>query len=126
MRMILRGFRVFVDDRDISMDCAYRKELESVLGKRNVRLPQVFIRGKYVGGVDVIKQLHEIGELAKLLNGLPIRPPGYVCGVCGDVRFVPCGNCSGSKKLFDEDEDILKKCPDCNENGLIRCPTCCS
>lgn len=126
VRMILRGFRVMVDERDISMDCEYRKELQCVLGQKNVTLPQVFIRGKYIGGADIIKQLHEIGELAKILKGLPIKPIGYVCEYCGDARFVPCGNCSGSKKIFDEDEDMLKRCPECNENGLIRCPTCCS
>ncbi|XP_010547343.1 PREDICTED: uncharacterized protein At5g39865-like [Tarenaya hassleriana] len=124
VRMIFRGFRVRVDERDVSMDSAYRKELQNVLGEKNVTLPQVFIRGKYVGGADVIKSLFEIGELAKILEGFPVRQPGFVCQSCGDVRFMPCLNCSGSKKVFDEDEDTLKRCPECNENGLIRCPDC--
>lgn len=129
VRMILKFFRVHIDERDISMDSSYRKELLNVLGeKQTVSLPQVFIKGKYVGGADVIKQLHETGQLAKLLKGLPARAigPWQVCDACGDVRFIPCANCSGSKKVFDEDEDRLIRCPDCNENGLIRCPTCCS
>ncbi|CAK9145455.1 unnamed protein product [Ilex paraguariensis] len=126
VRMILRGFRVNVDDRDISMDSAYKKELQSVLGEKKLPLPQVFVRGKYIGGGDVVKQLHEVGELAKILKGLPIRAPGYVCEECGDVRFVPCMNCSGSRKVFDEDDEQLKRCTECNENGLIRCSTCCS
>ncbi|XP_058225995.1 uncharacterized protein At5g39865 [Rhododendron vialii] len=126
VRMIIRGFRVIVDERDISMDSAYRKELQGVLGEKNVNLPQVFIRGKYIGGADVIKQLHEVGELAKMLKGLPVRAPGYVCEGCGDVRFIPCSECSGSRKIYDEDEDQLKRCLECNENGLIRCPACCS
>lgn len=125
-RMIIRGFRVMVDERDISMDSAYRKELQGVLGEKNMKLPQVFIRGKHIGGADVIKQLHEVGDLAKMLKGLPVRPPGYVCEGCGDVRFVPCSGCSGSRKIYDEDEDQLKRCLECNENGLIRCPACCS
>ncbi|XP_010557859.1 PREDICTED: uncharacterized protein At5g39865-like [Tarenaya hassleriana] len=124
VRMIFRGFRVWVDERDVSMDSAYRKELQNVLGEKNVTLPQVFIRGKYVGGADVIKSLFEIGELAKVLEGFPVRQPGFVCQSCGDIRFIPCLNCSGSKKLFDEDEDMIKRCPECNENGLIRCPDC--
>lgn len=126
VRMIFRGFRVWVDERDISMDSAYKKELQSVLGEKNVSLPQVFIKGKYVGGADVIKQLFETGELASTLKGIPVREPGYVCKGCGDVRFVPCANCSGSRKVFDEDEGLLKRCLECNENGLIRCPDCCS
>ena len=125
VRMILRGFRVFVDERDISMDSAYKKELLSVLGLKNVTLPQVFIRGRYIGDAESIKQLHETGELAKILKGLPIRAPGFVCE-CGDVRFIPCLDCNGSRKVYDEEEDQLKRCLECNENGLIRCPTCCS
>lgn len=129
VRMIFKGFRVNLDERDISMDSAYRKELQSVLGEKTVSLPQVFIKGKHIGGADVVRQLNETGELAKMLKGLPIRnlKPGlgYVCDGCGDMRFVPCPNCSGSRKVFDEDEEKLKRCPDCNENGLVRCPECC-
>ena len=106
------------------MDSEYRKELQSVLGDKNVGLPQVFMMGRYVGGAEVIKHLFESGELAKILEGFPVREPGCVCETCGDVRFVPCSNCSGSRKVFDEDEDMMKRCLECNENGLIRCPDC--
>ncbi|KAK4348874.1 hypothetical protein RND71_031629 [Anisodus tanguticus] len=125
-RMILKSFRVKIDERDISMDSAYKKELQNVLGEKNVTLPQVFIKGKYIGGAEVIKQLNEVGELAKLLRGLPLRPLGYTCEGCGDMRFLPCSNCDGSRKYFDEDEGQLRRCPECNENGLVRCPLCCS
>ncbi|KAL6201058.1 hypothetical protein ACLB2K_024773 [Fragaria x ananassa] len=82
VKNIFRGFGVWVDESDISVDSAYRKELQRVLGAKNVSLPQVFIKGKYVGGAEVIKQLFETGELAKILQGLPIRKP------------------SGSRKVF--------------------------
>ncbi|XP_057458072.1 uncharacterized protein At5g39865-like [Lotus japonicus] len=126
VRMILKGFRVWVDERDVSMDCAYRKELQSVMGEQNVALPQVFVRGKYIGGAEVIKHLFESGELRRVLEGFPKVKPGFVCEGCGDARFVPCENCSGSRKVFDEDEGLLKRCLECNENGLVRCPGCCS
>ncbi|XP_019156882.1 PREDICTED: uncharacterized protein At5g39865-like [Ipomoea nil] len=124
-RMIVKGFRVNLDERDISMDKAYKKELQNVLGEKNPTLPQIFIKGKHIGGAEVIKQLNETGELVRLLRGLLTRPPGYVCQCCGDVRFIPCCNCDGSRKLFDEDQGLLRKCPECNENGLVRCPICC-
>lgn len=134
--MIFRGFRVWVDERDVSLDSAYRKELQSVLlgekknsgSNSNVTLPQVFIRGKHVGGADTIKHVFETGELVKMLEGFPVRKLGFSlgCECCGDVRFVPCTNCSGSRKVFDEEEDRVKRCLECNENGLIRCSDCCS
>ncbi|XP_073308997.1 uncharacterized protein [Primulina huaijiensis] len=125
VRMIFHGLCVNLDERDISMDVAYRKELQKVLGETNISLPQVFIKGKYIGGADVIKQLLEAGELVRLIKGLPFVAP-QPCDTCGDVRFVPCPNCSGSKKVYDEDEEKPKRCPKCNENGLVRCPLCCS
>lgn len=126
VRMIFHGFRLWVDERDTSMDLAYRTELQSVLGEKSVSLPQVFIGGKHIGGADVVKQLFETGELAKILKGFRVREAKIVCESCGDVRFVPCWNCSGSRKVFDENQGLLKRCLECNENGLIRCPDCCS
>ncbi|XP_059289826.1 uncharacterized protein At5g39865-like [Lycium ferocissimum] len=127
--MILGSYQVKVDERDVSMHNAYRKELQSVMGEKNnniVTLPQDFIKGKYVGGAELIKQLNEIGELPKLLRVLPLRPIGYICEGCGDVRFFPCLNCDGSRNFFDEDEEQVKRCQVCNENGLVRCTLCCS
>ncbi|KAM3359874.1 hypothetical protein P3S68_019585 [Capsicum galapagoense] len=130
VKMILGSYRVKVDERDVSMHIAYRKELQSVMGEKKnnniVTLPQIFIKGKYIGGAELIKQLNEIGELRKLLRGIPLRPIGCICEGCGDVRFVPCSNCDGSRKFFDEDDGQIRRCLVCNENGLVRCTLCCS
>lgn len=126
IRLILKGFRVFIDERDISMDSSYRKELQSVFNGKGFSLPQVFIRGEHIGGADEIKRLHEDGGLFDYMKGFRVIDPGFVCDSCGDARFVPCPNCSGSRKVFEEDEGRSIRCPDCNENGLIRCATCCS
>ena len=31
-------------------------------------IPQIFVRGKFVGGCDIVKQMHANGELAPLLR----------------------------------------------------------
>ncbi|XP_057547659.1 uncharacterized protein At5g39865 [Amaranthus tricolor] len=126
VRLILRGFRVMVDEKDISMDSSYRKELQSALCGKAFSLPQLFVRGKHIGGADVVKEMHESGELERLLDGFPIQDCGFACEMCGDARFVPCSNCNGSRKIFLEEEGQTRRCPDCNENGLVRCPGCCS
>lgn len=126
VRTILRGFRVVVDEKDISMDLNYRKELQNALGGKAVSLPQLFVGGKHIGGADEVKQLHETGELEKLLDGYPILDHGFACNTCGESRFVPCLSCNGSRKVFLEDEGLMRRCTVCNENGLIRCPACSS
>ncbi|KGN54518.1 uncharacterized protein At3g28850 [Cucumis sativus] len=126
VRTIFRGFRVLVDERDISMDSLFRKEMQEKLGggTASASLPQVFMGGKHIGGAEEIRQMNESGELAGMLKGFPAAEVRSVCGRCGDARFVPCVNCNGSRKLFGEDGG-LRRCPKCNENGLIRCPFCC-
>ncbi|KAF9626086.1 hypothetical protein IFM89_030754 [Coptis chinensis] len=78
-------------------------------------------KGGYLGRVEEVKQLHEDGELAKLVQDFPVQEPGFVCGNCGDARFVPCSSCSGSRKVFVEEDGQLTRCLDCNEKGLLRC-----
>ncbi|XP_075508849.1 uncharacterized protein At5g39865-like [Primulina tabacum] len=124
VRVILRSFRVCVDERDISMDQSYRMELQGALKGKTPSLPQVFIKGKHIGSVEEIKLLNETGELANLLEGFPLMDLGFVCKNCGDARFFPCKNCNGSRKVYEE-EGTLRRCTDCNENGLVRCSGCC-
>jgi monothiol glutaredoxin len=44
--------------------------------------PQLFVRGEFVGGADIVKQLYETGELEKHLGDLvaPATPPKLVVG----------------------------------------------
>ncbi|CAA2997471.1 uncharacterized protein At5g39865-like [Olea europaea subsp. europaea] len=125
VRVIFRGFRVCLDERDLSMDLSYRNELKDALKGKAISLPQVFIRGKYIGGAEEIKQLNDTGALAKLVEGFPLMDLGFVCKSCGDARFVPCPNCNGSRKVYEDEGGKLMGCFNCNENGLIRCTSCC-
>ncbi|XP_014497152.1 uncharacterized protein At3g28850-like [Vigna radiata var. radiata] len=146
VRMILKGLGVRVDERDVSMHSRFKEELRELLGDGygGLVLPRVFLGDDYIGGTEEIQRLHEDGRLEKLfgccekIEDRVGGDGGGVCEACGDIRFVPCETCSGSCKIYyegDEDEEEyvhgelgecgFQRCPDCNENGLIRCPICC-
>ncbi|WZZ89764.1 hypothetical protein YC2023_118343 [Brassica napus] len=74
------------------------------------------------GTSEEVKQLHEIGELKKLVQELPRIEP-RVCEMCGGHRFVPCNVCHGSHKVHTEKLGF-RTCSTCNENGLVRCSSC--
>lgn len=135
VKAILKSLRIRVDERDVSMHSGFKEELKELMGDGfKGGLPRVFLEKKYIGGADEIRRMHEEGQLEKLLEGCEMVDDA-ACEGCGDIRFVPCETCSGSCKVFyegDEEEEGeeegeygFQRCPDCNENGLIRCPLCC-
>lgn len=128
VRAALRGLRVAVDERDVSMDASLRREVQALLAARGrgFSLPQLLVGGRLVGGADEVRRLHEAGELRRVLEGAAGQDPAFVCGACGGFRFVPCPACDGSRKVFLEAEWCARRCVQCNENGLVRCPSCCS
>lgn len=124
VRSILRGLRVFVDERDLSMDYRFMEELQRIMGHKEkgmLSLPRVFIDGRYIGGADEIRRMNETGELKKFVEGL--SPASGTCEECGGYRFVLCVECNGSHKCYSE-KGGFRSCIACNENGLIRCSSC--
>ncbi|KQK23404.1 uncharacterized protein At5g39865 [Brachypodium distachyon] len=142
-RDILRGYGVRVDERDVSMHRGFRDELHGLLGDKLLGwagpaiLPSLFVDGELVGHAEEMKRMHETGELAARLAGCESSSGAGACEACGDARFVLCETCSGSCKVYVEEEDDdeeelgegggagFRRCSECNENGIVRCPVCC-
>ncbi|KAE9614061.1 hypothetical protein Lal_00016572 [Lupinus albus] len=124
-RDMLEGHRVIFDERDVSLHGEFLKEVKELLEgveEGGVVLPKVFVKGRYVGGLNELVELNETGRLGRILNATRVeRGVGRQgCEGCGGVRFVPCLDCSGSCKIGADKE----RCPKCNENGLVHCPLC--
>ncbi|GKV31961.1 hypothetical protein SLEP1_g40609 [Rubroshorea leprosula] len=126
IRFLLNSFKVVVQERDVSMHMEFRDELWTILEGRVIP-PRLFIKGRYIGGADEVVTLHEQGKLKKLLEGIPLALPNHRCSSCAGVLFVVCSNCSGSRKVYKDGggEELCIRCPECNENGLVKCPVCC-
>jgi glutaredoxin domain-containing cysteine-rich protein 1 len=137
VRALLENLAVAFQERDVSMDRGLRDQLWSVTGEKAVP-PRLFVRGRDVGGAAQVLALHEEGRLVPLLlpsvpPPAPLAPDGKKlpaafggkkgkCGACGGLRFVVCGECDGSRKVFDGGRGA--RCRRCNENGLVMCPLC--
>ncbi|XP_031117492.1 uncharacterized protein At3g28850-like [Ipomoea triloba] len=129
-RLLLQNLRVLFMERDISMHSEFKEELWGMLGQKVVP-PRLFIKGRYIGGAERVFALHQQGKFKALLQGIPLDVLQEPCGGCGGMRFILCFRCHGSRKVHvdddqnDDDDEWKKKCPECNENGLIVCPLCC-
>ncbi|KAL0326733.1 UNVERIFIED_CONTAM: hypothetical protein Sangu_1751300 [Sesamum angustifolium] len=133
VRLAIEGLGTSFCERDISMDKGFRDELRELMkgkGSNESIPPRVFVKGRYIGGVEETTRIVEEGNLVKLLQGLPKVRGGYLCEGCGGVRFLPCFTCNGSCKVMvdvkedTEDRSVAVRCSNCNENGLVLCPIC--
>ncbi|OIT31136.1 PREDICTED: uncharacterized protein At3g28850 [Nicotiana attenuata] len=122
-RAILESNDIQMFERDISMHSGYKEELRGLMGKKEVKVPLVFVKGRLIGGADEMVKLEEEGKLGILLDGIPRAVAA--CEGCAGIRFVMCMDCSGSRKVLAKDGKSTVKCGECNENGLIQCPICC-
>ncbi|KAI3678450.1 hypothetical protein L6452_37744 [Arctium lappa] len=124
VRGIIESHNIRMIERDVSMDLGFKEEVRALLGKKQVTVPIVLVKGRLIGGSDEIMKLEEEGKLGILLDGIP-RTAATGCAGCGGVRFVMCRVCNGSCKLIGGDGRRSIKCVDCNENGLVQCHICC-
>ncbi|KAL3499107.1 hypothetical protein ACH5RR_041839 [Cinchona calisaya] len=136
VRSAINDLDYLICERDISMDRGFREELRELMNKGSkdkksdgIPLPpRVFVKGRYIGGVEEVMRIAEDGALGNLLSGLPkLMRAGHVCEGCGGVRFLPCFQCNGSCKVIttmEHQRTMVVRCSDCNENGLVLCPIC--
>ncbi|KAK7358505.1 hypothetical protein VNO77_00434 [Canavalia gladiata] len=123
-RDLLERHRVVYDERDVSLHGDFLRELKELV-EEGMSLPRVFVKGRYLGGLDELMELNESGRLGRILNATRVeRGVGRQgCGGCGGARFVPCFQCGGSCKVMLSGTQ-KERCPNCNENGLVHCPAC--
>lgn len=63
---VLSGFGIDFETRNVLEDDELRQGIKTYSNWPT--LPQLYIKGEFIGGCDIIMQLHEQGELEKLLR----------------------------------------------------------
>jgi monothiol glutaredoxin len=74
-------------------------------------IPQLYIDGKFVGGCDIIKEMHQSGELGKLLGVEKAAPNGEAAKPAGDpprVKLTEAARAAIAVAQKDADGDPLR------------------
>ncbi|GAB4834596.1 hypothetical protein Ancab_032857 [Ancistrocladus abbreviatus] len=129
-RSVLETHRVVFDERNVSLHGEFLHELRELMGSEEaegrgvVPVPRLFVKGRYLGGVEEVVELNESGRLGRILSWARVERGVQGCEGCGGASFVPCFECSGSCKVLVGEKREKGRCPKCNENGLVQCPLC--
>jgi monothiol glutaredoxin len=66
---VLRNYDLPLHTVDVLADPAIRQEIKAYSDWPTI--PQLYLNGTFVGGCDIVREMHEAGELAELIAGLP-------------------------------------------------------
>jgi glutaredoxin len=66
VKTIFELHHVIFYERDVSLHGEFLNELRDLTGE-GVSVPRVFIKGRYIGGVDEVVELNESGRLGRIL-----------------------------------------------------------
>lgn len=70
---MIRSLGVPFHSIDVIGQPEYREEIKTFTDWPTI--PQIFIKGRFIGGCDILRDLHEKGDLEKMVSDL-VRPPG--------------------------------------------------
>ncbi|XP_011873066.1 PREDICTED: glutaredoxin domain-containing cysteine-rich protein CG31559-like [Vollenhovia emeryi] len=128
MKQMLWTNMVKYDEADLFRDTELQSELKDRTNSEVVTLPQLFVDGQYIGGVDTVERLNESGELRRILEPYQCKDACAVCIYCGGFQRLLCPICHGSKRSVHRNEFTVEfvalKCAKCDVFGMIRCPHC--
>jgi monothiol glutaredoxin len=68
---VLRNYDIPIHTVDVLADPVIRQEIKTYSDWPTV--PQLYLNGTFVGGCDIVREMHETGELAQLIADLPRR-----------------------------------------------------
>lgn len=114
------------DEKSVSQHPEYEQELKSALNTPTALVPTVYVRGRFIAGVDNILNLYKKGALGSMLSDTLAHglKPTAPC-ICRGGKFLICPVCKGKRRLARQGEDSVL-CRHCSGTGLIKCPTCLS
>ncbi|KAL0125988.1 hypothetical protein PUN28_004807 [Cardiocondyla obscurior] len=128
MKQMLWTNMVKYDEADLFRDTELQSELKDRTNAEVVTLPQLFVDGQHIGGVDTVERLNESGELRRILEPYQCKDACAVCTYCGGFQRLLCPICHGSKRSVHRNEFTVEfvalKCAKCDVFGMIRCPHC--
>ena len=109
---VLGGHKVVLNERDVSLHEEFLREVKELVDGEVVVLPRVFVKGRCLGGLEVLVELNETGQLGRILNATCVEMGirRQTCGGCGGARLFPCFDCAGSCKIvWRGDERVVAK-----------------
>ncbi|KAF1897593.1 hypothetical protein Lal_00032350 [Lupinus albus] len=99
VRAIVESCNVHMVERDVSMHSGFKEELRKLIGTKEVKVPVVFVKGRFIGGVDETLKLEEDEKLGVLFEGIP-KALLSGCEGCGGVRSIASYRYSNHEKKY--------------------------
>uniref|UniRef100_A0A0N5AMV9 Glutaredoxin domain-containing protein n=1 Tax=Syphacia muris TaxID=451379 RepID=A0A0N5AMV9_9BILA len=84
-------------------------------------LPLIYVNGYYFGNEASLFEWNEKGHLSNALQKFYGRKN---CQECGGVGYRLCSECRGSKRSKRCFGELILRCANCDQNGIVLCQNC--